>query len=192
MGYSNANAQLLTIPPYCVGAITALTAGLFSDKMNRRMPFIVAAQCCVITAFSILLPLGPKIKQNIGPAYFAICLSCMGYPISPGVNSWTANNLAGAAKRAMGVALLIGIGNIGGIIGSYIYIDTQAPAYPAGYGGSLAFGAAGLIAALGLEFALIRINKKRAAMSEEEIRAKYSDEELERMGDRSPLYRYTL
>lgn len=29
-------------------------------------------------------------------------------------------------------------------------------------------------------------------MTEEEIRAKYTDEELEKMGDRSPLFKYTL
>ena len=29
-------------------------------------------------------------------------------------------------------------------------------------------------------------------MTEDEIRAKYTEEELEQLGDRSPLFRYTL
>jgi hypothetical protein len=35
-------------------------------------------------------------------------------------------------------------------------------------------------------------NKQRAALTEEEIRAKYTDDELTELGDRSPYYRYTL
>ena len=42
-------------------------------------------------------------------------------------------------------------------------------------------------------YALIlrRINAKRAAISEEEVRAKYTEEELVEMGDESPLFRYS-
>lgn len=43
-------------------------------------------------------------------------------------------------------------------------------------------------------YALIlkRINAKRALMSEDEIRAKYTDDELAEMGDESPLFRYSF
>lgn len=71
-------------------------------------------------------------------------------------------------------------------------MDKEKPRYTTGYAGSLSFAAAGLIAGSFLEFALIRINKKREAMSQEEIFAKYTEQELADMGDRSPLYRYTL
>lgn len=193
MGYSSSNAQLLTIPPYVVGAITACLAGIYSDRLRRRMPFIVCSQFVVIAAFSIILPLRNDIKRYMGPAYFALCLACAGvYPIGPGVNSWTANNLAGPAKRAMGVALVISLCNVGGIIGGFIYMDKEAPAFTSGYAGSLGFAAAGVVAALTLEFFYHKINKKRDAMSKEEIEAKYTPKELAQMGDRSPFYRYML
>ncbi|TXT13282.1 hypothetical protein VHUM_00649 [Vanrija humicola] len=194
MGYKKEAAQLMTIPPYTIGAVAACFAALYSDKMKRRWPFIAAAQTIVCIAFAILLPLGRNIKAkpNQAGSYFAICLACLGYPISPGVNSWVANNLAGPAKRSMGIAFVICMGNIGGIIGSYIYMDKEKPRYTTGYAGSLSFAAAGLIAGCCLEVALIRINKKREAMSHEEILAKYTEQELADMGDRSPLYRYTL
>jgi MFS family permease len=193
MGFSSSNAQLMTIPAYCVGALSAYTSARFSDRFGRRMPFIVSAQTIVVIAYSILAPLAPRIRDNIGPCYFAICLACLGlYPINPGGNAWTANNLAGPAKRAMGMAFMISMGNMGGLVGSYIFIGSEAPAYPTGYGCSIGFAGAGIVAATSLEFALIRINKKRAAIPIEEIRAKYTDEELEKMGDRSPLFKYTL
>ncbi|KAL6416227.1 high-affinity nicotinic acid transporter [Ilyonectria robusta] len=87
---------------------------------------------------------------------------------------------------------MICLGNIGGIIGSYIYIEDEKPKYPTGFGSSLGFAGLGVGACLLLEFLYWKINQSRSALTEEEVRAQYSDEELENMGDRSPLYRYTL
>jgi len=39
---------------------------------------------------------------------------------------------------------------------------------------------------------LWRSNKKNAELSEDEVREKYTDEELDQMGDKSPLFKYTL
>lgn len=39
---------------------------------------------------------------------------------------------------------------------------------------------------------LNKINRKRAAMSVEEVMDKYTPEELTEMGDESPLFRYSL
>lgn len=114
------------------------------------------------------------------------------YPIFPGVNAWNIVNTAPAVKRAISIGYLVCAGNIGGLIGSYIYIEEEAPKYPTGFGNSLAFASAGMLAALCLEFALWKINLKDAGMSEEAVRAKYSDEELDKMGDKSPLFKYSL
>lgn len=114
------------------------------------------------------------------------------YPILPGVQAWNIANSAGSIKRSVSIAYLICMGNAGGLIGSYIFIDKEAPSYPTGYGTSLAFATAGIIAALLLEFFLRMSNERNSRMTEEEVREKYSDEELERLGDRSPLFRYQL
>ncbi|CAH0046591.1 unnamed protein product [Clonostachys solani] len=193
MGYSNSNAQLLTIPPYVLGAISAYVSAVFSDKFKWRMPFIVGAQLLVVIAFAILFSLSAKVKDNTAVCYFAIFLCSVGfYPINPGGNAWTIGNLAGPTKRAQGIAFMICLGNIGGIIGSYIYIEDEKPTYPTGFGASFAFAGLGIVSCLLLEFVYWNINQKRSQMTEEEIRAKYNDEELEKMGDRSPLFKYTL
>lgn len=193
MGYTSSNAQLLTIPPYVVGAISAFTSGILSDRFKWRMPFIVSAQLIVLVAFSVLFAKAADIADNIPVCYFAIILANIGfYPINPGGNAWTLNNLAGPTKRAQGIGFMICLGNIGGIIGSYIYIEDEKPTYPTGFGASLSFAGLGVAACLLLEFLFWNINRRRAAISEEEVRANYSEEELERLGDRSPLFRYTL
>lgn len=43
-----------------------------------------------------------------------------------------------------------------------------------------------------MELFLWRLNKAKAALSESDIRQKYTQEQLDKMGEKSPLYQYTL
>lgn len=78
MGYTSANAQLLTIPAYTVGAISAYTFSVVSDRFKWRMPTIVVPQIAVVVAYAILSAKAAEIKQNIAVCYFAVCLACLG------------------------------------------------------------------------------------------------------------------
>jgi hypothetical protein len=44
------------------------------------------------------------------------------------------NNLAPSWKRAVGMAFVNSGGNLGGLVGSNIFLDSEAPHYPVGYG----------------------------------------------------------
>ncbi|CAN9262229.1 unnamed protein product [Alternaria alternata] len=130
-------------------------------------------------------------------AYILLCISACSYGTKFTLHhhhedSWAANNLAPSSRRAIGVAFNICVGNIGGVIGSYMYLESEKPKYYTGFGLSLAFGATGFIVAFLLELSYKWGNTKKARLSEDEIRAKYSDQELLDMGDKSPLFRYTL
>ncbi|KAJ0282858.1 hypothetical protein COL940_004988 [Colletotrichum noveboracense] len=193
MGFTSANAQLLTIPPYAVGAISAYLFSVFADKYSWRMPFILGPQLLLVVAFTILFTKSEDIKDNIALNYFAICLACFGmYPILPGVNAWNVANTPSPTKRAISIGFLVCVGNIGGLIGSYIYMDKEAPRYPTGYGASFGFASAGIIAVITLEALLYRRNKKKELMTEDEVRQRHSDEELDRMGEKSQLFKYAL
>ncbi|KAJ0349784.1 hypothetical protein COL154_005864 [Colletotrichum chrysophilum] len=193
MGFTSANAQLLTIPPYAVGAISAYLFSVFADKYSWRMPFILGPQLLLVVAFTILFTKSEDIKNNIAVNYFAICLACFGmYPILPGVNAWNVANTPSPTKRAISIGFLVCVGNIGGLIGSYIYMDKEAPRYLTGYGTSFGFASAGIIAVITLEALLYRRNKKKRLMTEDEVRQRHSDEELDRMGEKSPLFKYAL
>ncbi|WKT45547.1 MFS transporter superfamily [Fusarium oxysporum f. sp. vasinfectum] len=176
MGYTSSDAQLMTIPPYAIGAISAYVFAIFADKYSWRAPFILGPQCCLVVAFIILFVKSSNIEDNIAVCYFAVCLACFGmYPILPGVNAWNVANTPDPAKRSVNIGLLVCVGNIGGLIGSYIYLEREAPRYPTGYGTSLAFGLAGVVAVLLLETLLLK-----------------RDEDLIRMGEKSPLFKYAL
>jgi MFS family permease len=192
MGFTNSNAQLLSIPPYVAGAISAVVFNVISDKFRRRAVIIIIPPIFLIIAYSILTPLAPDIKSNIAPCFFAIILANIGcYPINPMSSSWLSNNTAGSAKRSLAIAYYVSLSNVGGIIASYIFIESEAPGYPTGFGLSLTFSALGIVAALGLYFTYGRINNKRDLITQEEIAGMYTDEKLAELGNRSPLFRYT-
>lgn len=60
----------------------------------------------------------------------------------------------------------------------------------------MAFSAAGILMCCFLRFAYGRENRKRARvleeLGEEGVRAKYSEQELLDMGDKSPFFKYAL
>lgn len=192
MGYKSSDAQLLTIPPYVIGAISAYVACRCSDIFKWRLPFIAGAQTIVIVSFAILFAFADE-PHRVAENYFAICLSCVGfYPINPNIAAWTSNNLAGPAKRAAGIGFMLMIANTAGVIGSFMYKEEESPTYPTGYGTSLGLMSFGLLTAVSLELILWTINKRDAKFSEDEIRSNYTEQELADMGDKSPLMKYTL
>lgn len=193
MGYTSAKAQLLTIPPYALGAISAFVSSWLADKFVWRMPFIIFGQTFIIISFAILYSFGYAPTVYIAQCYAGLMLACLGfYPILPSANAWILSNLAGPEKRAMGIAWLVSLGNLGGIPGSFIFKPDEAPRYPTAYIASFSIAAAGMASCLALEFGYWSINKRRAQKSESAWREEYTDAQLEKMGDGSPLFKYTL
>ncbi|OBT87291.1 hypothetical protein VE02_02978 [Pseudogymnoascus sp. 03VT05] len=191
LGYSAANAQLLTIPVYVFALSVTIMAAFLSDRYESRSNFIIYP--CIIAAIGYIGLLSLPHPGMPGATYGMLFVVAGGlYPLICGVISWNANNLAGSWKRSIGMALQISIGGMGGAVGSNIYLSKEAPHYWTGYGVSLAVIAMAFFAAIFLRWKLNKINKEREAMSLEEIHSKYTEQELKEMGDRSPLFRYIL
>lgn len=133
LGYSSANAQLLTVPVYLLGTISTICFSLWADKRQTRWKFVCGPYCiCAIGFLALLVIPHPKLP---GLTYaFLFFIPAGLYPALISLLSWIGNNLAPSWKRAVGMALLISIGNLGGAIGSNIFLSEQAPAYPLGYG----------------------------------------------------------
>lgn len=87
---------------------------------------------------------------------------------------------------------MIAFSQLGGIMGSNIYIGAESPTYPVGFGISITMlGLFGIVWPVVYFFILKRINRCRARMPAEEIHENYTDGELADMGDESPLFRYS-
>ncbi|KAF2998250.1 hypothetical protein E8E13_006148 [Curvularia kusanoi] len=195
LGYSSANAQLLTIPIYVFAAIVTLIWAWGSDLTQKRSPWIIGGYSIAIVGFIAQLAI-PH------PKYPGVTYGFL-FPVAAGLYcpftclvSWVANSLAPSSKRAVGMALLISVGNMGGIMGSNIYLAREKPKYTTGFSASLAMCVAAIAMTFVLRWAYARENTKRDQMIQEHgaeaIRARYTDEDLLMMGDKSPFFRYTL
>ncbi|KDQ21835.1 hypothetical protein BOTBODRAFT_99811 [Botryobasidium botryosum FD-172 SS1] len=188
-GYSTAVSQLLTVPLYVFGTLVLLTFSLLSDRLKMRSPFIVAAQLMALVGFSINAADVPS-----GAKYFGMFLCVAGaYASFPGVIAWLGNNLAPQYKRAVGMALHIGIGNFSGAIASNIYRKQDAPRYVLGHAVELGFLGMGLVLTPLTAWIYSRINAHRDAVQGSD--GKYDSmtaEELKALGDRAPNFRYSL
>ncbi|KAG7120823.1 MFS-type transporter cnsO like protein [Verticillium longisporum] len=192
MGFSTTNAQLTSAPPYVAAAASAIIFAKISDRFFWRMPFVVTPMAIVTTAYSIIISLNGELKEKRAVAYFSVVLAVVGiYPIQAAAASWNANNIAPSSRRAIGIALMNCVGNVGGIVGSFMYLEREKPKYYTGFGLSLAFGASGMIVAVLLELSYKHANARKAKIAEE-AKQKYTEEELFEMGDRSPLFKHVL
>ncbi|KXS95223.1 hypothetical protein AC578_1868 [Pseudocercospora eumusae] len=191
LGYSSQEAQLLTVPVYVAALIFVIVCSVLSDRYRKRSPFVIYPYFLSATGFLILLAM--PADRWPGARYGILFLVAIGlYVPLVGVVSWNANNLAGSWKRSIGMALQITVGNLGGVAASNIYLSREASSYWTGYGVSLAVTVVAIAAGFGLKALLTVKNKRRDMVSEDEVRARYGDEQLAEMGDESPLFRYVL
>jgi len=113
------------------------------------------------------------------------------YASFPGVIAWLGNNLAPQYKRAVGMALHIGIGNFSGAIASNIYRKQDAPRYVLGHSIELGFLGMGLLLTPLTAWIYSWINTRRDALDD----GRYDNmtvEESKALGDRAPDFRYSL
>ncbi|RKU43776.1 hypothetical protein DL546_004047 [Coniochaeta pulveracea] len=192
LGYSAANAQALTAPPYVFAALVTVFSGWAADRYKQRMLSVLLPNLLALIGFVIII-VSVRYKHLPGVTLFGVFFAIGGlYPISPAVTAWTALNLAGTMKRSVGIGAMIAFSQLGGIVGSNIYLAKEAPRYPVGFGISITMlGLFGIVWPVCYYFILKRINAKRAAVAPEVVREKYTDEQLAEMGDESPLFRYS-
>ncbi|KIJ14068.1 hypothetical protein PAXINDRAFT_13185 [Paxillus involutus ATCC 200175] len=192
-GYSTSLSQLLTVPPYLIATVTMLVCAHFSDKVKLRSPFIFVGQTIALLGYIINISGAPS-----GAKYFGTYLCVIGsYAIVPGSVSWLANNLQGKYKRAVGMALQISVGNLGGMIGSNIFRTQDEPRYLLGHGLEIMFISIGLMAVPITVLAYKRLNTR---MDREEQAEKEQGQDAESkeeggassMSSRAPGFRYTI
>ncbi|PCD44664.1 hypothetical protein AU210_000120 [Fusarium oxysporum f. sp. radicis-cucumerinum] len=111
LGYTAATAQLLTIPIYVCAMILATTLAALPDRYKKRFPFLMVGLGVAAAGLISLLAIPRPVDHvDIG------------------------NNLSPSSKRAVGMAVFMSLGNLGGIAGSNIFPEEEKPQYRTGYG----------------------------------------------------------
>jgi C4-dicarboxylate transporter len=114
------------------------------------------------------------------------------YTAFPTLVTWHANNLAGQAKRAAGMAIQIGIGNLGGAMAANFYRAKDAPHYRLGHGLEIMFIVLASISGVCVLIYYTRQNSKREKEVREGVYDNWTLEQLNALGDKSPYFRYRL
>ncbi|KAG0650113.1 putative transporter [Hyphodiscus hymeniophilus] len=142
LGYTAAQAQLLTVPPYAVATILTIIVAVLSEKSGKRTPFVLASTSLAIIGYIMLLA-APIEKPGV--SYAGTILAAAGiYPSCAIVLSWAAANVSGQSKRATATAMTITIGNLGAILGTQLYRPNTSPRWYLGHGFALGYLVANL------------------------------------------------
>ena len=189
LGYTGISSQVHSIPIWIVAAVVALATAVVTDHVKHRYAFIMFGVSFASIGY-ILLLCGPTLSMRVRyMAVFFVTTGC--YIAQPLTLVWLTINLGGHYKRAISLALQVGVGNIGGIIASNVFVQSDAPRFHRGYRVSLAMllfcGFTSTIFALGLVWE----NRKRDR-GERDHRLRLPERELSNLGDDDPRFRFVL
>ncbi|KAI0032907.1 MFS general substrate transporter [Vararia minispora EC-137] len=169
LGYSAANAQLLTIPPFVCGCICTVFVGISSDRLQLRGPFLA-----VCSAVSMIGYIVAYTTNKPASGYLAAIIAAIGvYPTIAVIVAWAGGNAGGDMKRGVVLAMVIDLGNLGGICSSFVYNDP--PRYHHGHGTMIGW--------LGTS---LEDYCKREGITVD------MQDQFRDMGDKSPLFRYVV
>ncbi|KAF2870908.1 major facilitator superfamily domain-containing protein [Massariosphaeria phaeospora] len=189
MGYQGTQAQLMSVPPYAAAAAMTIFVGWLADRTKWRgyCNMVVSFIGCV--GFAMLLA-----STNSRVQYAGTFLGAMGiYPTVSNTLSWASNNVEGVYKRGVMVGIVVGCGNMNGVVSSNIYMKQEKPKYTTGHAVVLAYMALFLFGgSVFMHLMLRRENKLRRAGKRDHWLEGKSAEDIRYMGDQRPDFIYTL
>lgn len=135
LGYSGAQAQLHTVPPYVPAVFLTVVVAYLADLLKWRGPFILICLPLAIIGYIIAV-----VATDNTTRYIAVFFMAAGvYPSGPCILSILPNNSRGHYKRATTTALQLAIANMAGFPATFVYTQDQAPEYRKGHSIVLGF-----------------------------------------------------
>ncbi|CAO3622266.1 unnamed protein product [Mucor hiemalis] len=185
MGFTNLTAQAMSAPPYAIACVFTIVVAMHADKKRERGLHVAIPAVIGVLGYALLVGL-----KDQGPAgrYVAACITVTGvFGHIPAMLSWFTNNIGGHTKRGVATAIIISIGNVGGIIGGQMYRADDAPKYARGNSIAMGLMCGVVVISLLFKYALNRENNRRDNLTEEQFAEEAKGEDL---CDRHPGFRY--
>jgi hypothetical protein len=114
LGYSAAKAQLLSVLPFAVGGFFTILVGIYSDKYQIRGPVIAGGAFISLIGYIVLYT-----QKAPGIGYAGALLAAAGvFPTVAVDLAWVGGNAGGDLKLGVVIAMVIGLGNLGGLVSS--------------------------------------------------------------------------
>ncbi|KAL2672384.1 hypothetical protein Neosp_013092 [[Neocosmospora] mangrovei] len=189
LGYSVVVTNLLTVPPNVAGFIVLLAVTYSSDRNRERTFHIIGSLVLSLAGLLVLAIIDAQ--AHVGVAYFACFMLASGaYIPSCLVHSWHNNNNMSENSRAATTGLLVGLGNIGGILSAGTFRTTYAPRYAPTLIATAACNVTCIFFTLGLGLWMRKQNNKKNQEQGVVLRAEDVDTNELRDGENDPKWRY--
>ncbi|KAH8103124.1 MFS general substrate transporter [Cristinia sonorae] len=184
-GYTNARAQLLTVPPYAVSAVVLILTSYVSDRLQSRgIPLSMAASLGGI-GYLLLL----TVPANNHVRYFAtFCITSGTYTVIGITIAWFAHNLGSETKKATGIPMYMAIGQCGSVLGSHLFPSKEGPRYIKGFAVACALEFVAALCGIILTVYYRMENKRRDRKYGVPERDAAVDTTV--LADKAPMFRY--
>ncbi|KIJ13103.1 hypothetical protein PAXINDRAFT_117536 [Paxillus involutus ATCC 200175] len=182
LGFSAARAQLLSVPPFVAGCLFTILVGIYSDKHKLRGPYVIGGAVVSLVGYTVLYT-----QSSPGVSYAGTIIAAAGvFPTIAVHLAWAGSNAGGDLKRGVALAMVIGLGNLGGICSSFVYLDP--PRFHIGHATIMGWLTLSILLSCFAMWDYKRLNKQKELCGiTEDPSNKFRD-----MGDESPLFRYTI
>lgn len=185
LGFAPIATQLYSVPPWAVTFVWCMLLAVASDYFARRAVFILGSLAITLVGLCILI--GTRASASVHLQYGMLFLFVMGlYGSASIIACWLALNLGGHHRRAVGSALQIALGQIGGIVAVYTFLNQLA-----GFAICLSFTLLAMVTCCIYYAGCWMENRRR----DREMAARavvVTREEKETLGDLALDYRYML
>ncbi|CAO3649795.1 unnamed protein product [Mucor fragilis] len=156
-GFPVLESQLLSAPPNVVQTISIILGGYLADKYeNKRGALMVTGFSIGAIGYMLLI-----ILQGRWARYAALFVIPGGMGLQAPANiGWSAINFPNLEIRVIAVAVVVMIGNSGGVVASYIYPLSDGPHYYFGNAFNLCCAVVGALSSGLTSYLLYRQNRK--------------------------------
>lgn len=114
--WTTAEVQALTIPCYCLGAISYVVVARLSDAQQRRGMYTVVFGAISVVGYGVLIS-----DSNIGVHYFGCFLIALGLYVVVGLPlAWLPSNQPRYGKRTTATGLQLTVGNASGVMAPFV------------------------------------------------------------------------
>lgn len=159
MGFSRLESQALSAPPFLFAFFAVLATAYISDRIKSRSGPMIFHATLALTGYSLAVIAGMAHARPI-LRYLTVFPICAGFfSAVTVVITWTVNMQASDEGKGTGMAVLNVIGQMGPLVGTRLYPESDGPYY---VGGMTACGAA-MMAVLVLAYFLRVLLKQENA-----------------------------
>lgn len=195
MGLGLSNTNSMSIVPWIVAFIWCNLNGFLSDYFKIRSVFIILN--CLLTMAGCLIIILEVSPPGVDYYKYAACyfIVCGSYTVIPLILCWASLNLGGHLRRSTATAILVSVGNAGGLASVFAMNTSKNIRDPSGLvregviPGVVLVGFS-IICTVVYSSYIFRENKKKRTVEYKSFFVNLGEREQILLGDKNPQFEY--